>query len=93
MQGARKAHIHWPIFNRRAAPQDGMDRFPDADVFLGQDTSGAPVWSRATSPAVRNPALPDSYFTVASGGRRACAEMALSSHSATTAFASLSIAR
>ncbi len=39
MQGARRAHIHWPIFNRRATPQDGMHRFPNADVFLGQDTS------------------------------------------------------
>jgi signal peptidase I len=38
MQGARRAHIHWPIFNRRATPQDGMHRFPNADVFLGQDT-------------------------------------------------------
>jgi pyruvate kinase len=39
MQGARRAHVHWPIFNRRATPQDGMDRFPNADVFLEQDTS------------------------------------------------------
>jgi hypothetical protein len=38
MQGARRAHIHWSIFNRRATPQDGMHRFPNADVFLGQDT-------------------------------------------------------
>jgi hypothetical protein len=29
-----------PIFNRRATPQDGMHRFPNADVFLGRDTSG-----------------------------------------------------
>jgi hypothetical protein len=27
-----------PIFNRRATPQDGMHRFPNADVFLGRDT-------------------------------------------------------
>jgi hypothetical protein len=39
MQGARRAHIHWSIFNRRATPQDGMHRFPNADVFVGQDTS------------------------------------------------------
>jgi small GTP-binding protein len=48
MQGARRAHIHWPIFNRlggaklgedhRATPQDGMHRHPNAEVFLGQDT-------------------------------------------------------
>ncbi len=38
MRGARRAHIHWPIFNRRATPQDEMHRFPNADVFPGQDT-------------------------------------------------------
>jgi hypothetical protein len=38
MQGARRAQIHWPIFNRRATQQDGMHRFPNADVFLEQDT-------------------------------------------------------
>jgi hypothetical protein len=38
MQGARRAHIHWPICNRRATPQDAMHRFSNADVFLGQDT-------------------------------------------------------
>jgi V/A-type H+-transporting ATPase subunit I len=38
MQGARRAHIHWPIFNRRATRQDGMHRLPNADVFLGRDT-------------------------------------------------------
>jgi hypothetical protein len=42
VQGARRAHIHWPIFNRRARPQDGMHRFPNADVFLGQDTIPGP---------------------------------------------------
>jgi hypothetical protein len=42
MQSARRAHIHWSIFNRRATPQDGMHRFPNADVFVGQDTL-APV--------------------------------------------------
>jgi hypothetical protein len=39
MQGARRAHIRWPIFNRRATRQDGMRRFPNTDVFLGQDTN------------------------------------------------------
>jgi hypothetical protein len=39
MQGARRAHIHWPIFNRRATPQVGMHGSPNADVFLGQYTS------------------------------------------------------
>jgi hypothetical protein len=37
MQGARRAHIHWSIFNRRVPPWAGH-RFPNADVFLGQDT-------------------------------------------------------
>jgi V/A-type H+-transporting ATPase subunit I len=38
MQGARRAHIRWPIFNRRATPQDGMHRFPNADVLPGRGT-------------------------------------------------------
>jgi hypothetical protein len=37
MQGARRANIP-TIFNRRATPQDGMHRFPNADVFVGRDT-------------------------------------------------------
>jgi hypothetical protein len=35
MQGARTANIP-AIFNRRATPQDGMHRFPNADVFVGR---------------------------------------------------------
>jgi hypothetical protein len=48
MQGARRANIP-AIFNRlgwakpsgdhRATPQDGMHRFPNANVFVGRDTS------------------------------------------------------
>jgi hypothetical protein len=38
MQGARRTNIP-AIFNRRATPQDGMHRFPNADVFVGRDTS------------------------------------------------------
>ncbi len=38
MQGARRAHIHWPIFNRRVPPKAGH-RFPNVGVFPGQDTS------------------------------------------------------
>jgi hypothetical protein len=47
MQGARRAHIHWPIFNRRATPQDGTHWLPNADLFVGQDTmsgSGSTVY-------------------------------------------------
>jgi hypothetical protein len=52
VQGARRAHIHWPIFNRRATPQSGMHRFPNADVFVGQDTSlhFSPVFVAKRSP-------------------------------------------
>ncbi len=74
MQDARRAHIHWPIFNRPggakpsplrfAEPGPGEDhhgwaklgedhrvppkaghRFPNADVFLGQDTRMAVDWT------------------------------------------------
>jgi hypothetical protein len=47
MQGARRAHIHWRVFNRRGGAEPSEDhrvppraghRFPNADVFLGQDT-------------------------------------------------------
>ncbi len=48
MQGARRAHIHCPIFSRLGGAKLGEDhrvppeaghRFPNAALFLGQDTS------------------------------------------------------
>jgi hypothetical protein len=58
MQGARRARLRWPIFNRRATPQDGMDRFPNADVFLGQDTSGKQTQS---CPSMQSPTRQSRY--------------------------------
>jgi hypothetical protein len=39
MQGARRAHIHWPRLNRRATLHDGMHRLPNAVVVPGRDTN------------------------------------------------------